>query len=123
VTSIEKDPQAAALAARGGWPPFVDLRVGDALEVLDEAGAFDLVLTDAQGGKWIGLDRTIAALRPPGLLVVDDMTATPGWTAEQHTNRVTSGRPCSPAHCSPQPNSITAPESSSPPATPEPSPR
>ena len=85
VTTIEKDPQMAALAARGGWPQFVDLRVGDALEVLGETRAFDLIFADAQGGKWIGLDHTIAALGPHGLLVVDDMTATPEWTAEHHT--------------------------------------
>jgi len=40
-----------------------------------------------RGGKWAGLDRTIAALRPHGLLVVDDMNATPDWTAEQHANQ------------------------------------
>ncbi len=84
VTTIERDPQMAALAARGAWPQFVDLRVGDALEVPGEAQAFDLIFADAQAGKWIGLDQTIAALRPHGLLVVDDMTATPEWTAEQH---------------------------------------
>lgn len=87
VTTIEKDRQTAALAARGGWPPFVDLRVGDALDMPGETGAFDLIFADAQGGKWIGLDRTIGALRPRGLLVADDMTATPEWTAEQHTNQ------------------------------------
>jgi predicted O-methyltransferase YrrM len=65
----------------------VDLRTGDALEALRETATFDLIFADAQGGKWTGLDRTIAALRPHGLLVVDDMTATPGWTAEQHTRQ------------------------------------
>ena len=87
VTTIEKDPQTAALAAVGGLPPFVDLRAGDALEVLGEAQAFDLIFADAQGGKWTGLDRTIAALRSHGLLVVDDMTGTPEWTAEQHAKQ------------------------------------
>ncbi len=33
VITIEKDPRTAALAARGAWPQFVDLRVGDALGV------------------------------------------------------------------------------------------
>ena len=44
-----------------------------ALEMLDSAGQFDLIFADAQGGKWDGLDRAIAALRPHGLLIVDDM--------------------------------------------------
>ena len=33
----------------------------------------DLIFADAQGGKWERLDRTIDALTPGGLLVVDDM--------------------------------------------------
>jgi predicted O-methyltransferase YrrM len=81
VTSVEKDPGNAALAAAGDWPSFVRLRCGDALEVLAEGGAFDLIFADAPGGKWDGLDRTIAALRPHGLLIVDDMTPEPDWTA------------------------------------------
>lgn len=82
VTTVEQDPRTAALAARGDWPLFVDLRVGDALDVLGEGGTFDLIFADAQSGKWAGLAHTIAALRPHGLLVVDDMNVTPDWTAE-----------------------------------------
>jgi predicted O-methyltransferase YrrM len=80
VTSVEKDPANAALAAADDWPSFVRLRCGDALEALAEGGAFDLIFADAPGGKWDGLDRTIAALRPHGLLIVDDMTPLPNWT-------------------------------------------
>jgi len=80
VTSVEKDPETAAVAADGDWPSFVDLRGGDALEVLAEGGAFDMVFADAPGGKWDGLDRSVAALRPHGLLIVDDMTPEPNWT-------------------------------------------
>lgn len=87
VITVERDPQTAALAVGGVWPHFVDLRVGDALGVLGEAGAFDFIFADAPGGKWSGLDRTIAALRPHGLLVVDDMTATPEWATEQHARQ------------------------------------
>jgi predicted O-methyltransferase YrrM len=83
VLSVEKDPETAALAARGDWPGFVELRCADALAVLGEAGEFDLIFADAQGGKTEGLDRTIAALAPHGMLVVDDMTAMPAWDAEQ----------------------------------------
>ena len=80
VTSVEKDPGTAAAAAGGYWPPFVSLRCEDALDVLAEGGAFDLIFADAPGGKWVGLDRSVAALRPRGLLVVDDMTPEPDWT-------------------------------------------
>ncbi|MCW2934379.1 MAG: methyltransferase type 11 [Actinomycetia bacterium] len=80
VTSVEKDPATAAVAANGDWPSFVDLRRGEALEVLGESGTFDLIFADAPGGKWEGLDRSVAALRPHGLLIVDDMTPEPDWT-------------------------------------------
>jgi predicted O-methyltransferase YrrM len=80
VTSVEKDPGTAAAAAGGYWPPFVSLRCDDALDVLAEGGVFDLIFADAPGGKWEGLDRSIAALRPRGLLIVDDMTPEPYWT-------------------------------------------
>ena len=42
-------------------------------------GAFDLIFADAQGGKAEGLDLTIAALRPRGILVVDDMRPAEDW--------------------------------------------
>jgi len=87
VLSVEKDPETAALAARGDWPGFVELRCADALAVLGEAGEFGLIFADAQGGKWQGLDRTIAALAPHGLLVVDDMTAMPDWDAGQRAKQ------------------------------------
>jgi demethylmenaquinone methyltransferase/2-methoxy-6-polyprenyl-1,4-benzoquinol methylase len=87
VVTVEKDPATAALAARGDWPGFVELRCADALAVLDDAHDLDLIFADAQGGKWEGLDRTIAALAPHGLLVVDDMTATPAWDDEQRARQ------------------------------------
>jgi predicted O-methyltransferase YrrM len=80
VTSVEKDPGTAAAAADGHWPPFVALRCDDALDVLAEGWAFDLIFADAPGGKWDGLDRSVAALRPHGLLIVDDMAPQPNWT-------------------------------------------
>lgn len=87
VTTVEIDTATAAVAARGDWPEFTDLRVGDALGLLDGPGGYDLIFADATGGKWEGLDRTIAALSPHGLLVVDDMTPAPGWDSEQHTRQ------------------------------------
>jgi predicted O-methyltransferase YrrM len=81
VITAEMDPATAEIAARGEWPEFVDLRCADALTVLGDAGEFDLIFADAPGGKWEGLDRTIGALAPRGMLIVDDMTATPQWDA------------------------------------------
>jgi predicted O-methyltransferase YrrM len=82
-----KGPGTAALAAQGDWPGFVELRCAGALDVLGEPGRFNLIFADAQGGRWEGLDRTIAALASHGILIVDDMTATPQWDAEQHAKQ------------------------------------
>jgi len=58
------------------------------MDVTRNAGRFDLIFADAQGGKWEGLDVTVAALRPGGHLLVDDMT--PGEFADEHHARKTS---------------------------------
>lgn len=68
----ERGPTAAVAAAHD-WPAWVHLEVGDALDVLGRGVRYDLVFADAPPGKWDGLDRTVAALAPGGVLVVDDM--------------------------------------------------
>lgn len=73
IVSIEQAPSSAALAARHSWPAIVELRLGDAEELLPELGSFDLVFADAEGGKWSGLGLTLDSLRPGGVLLVDDM--------------------------------------------------
>ncbi|MGP3958278.1 O-methyltransferase [Nonomuraea sp. 3N208] len=84
VTTIERDLGRAGLVAGGDWPEFVDFRTGDALELLPGLGTYDLVFADAEAGKQVGLELTIAALSPRGVLVVDDMVPAPGvvWDAE-----------------------------------------
>jgi demethylmenaquinone methyltransferase/2-methoxy-6-polyprenyl-1,4-benzoquinol methylase len=75
VVSLEKDDALAesAMAAVANWPHGVSIGHGDALEILPHVGAFDLVFADAEGGKAEGLDLTLAAVAPGGILVVDDM--------------------------------------------------
>jgi demethylmenaquinone methyltransferase/2-methoxy-6-polyprenyl-1,4-benzoquinol methylase len=87
VVTVEHDPSLAAAARAATWPPFVELVEGDVLDVLGGLGSFDLVFADAQGGKWEGLDRTVAALRPGGVLVVDDMRPQPSWTDAQRSRQ------------------------------------
>jgi demethylmenaquinone methyltransferase/2-methoxy-6-polyprenyl-1,4-benzoquinol methylase len=87
VTTVEGDPDTARLARQGSWPGFVELREGDALDVLREGATFDLIFADAPGGKHEGLGLTIAALNPRGLLIVDDMTPVPQWPAELHARQ------------------------------------
>ncbi|MDQ1445047.1 MAG: hypothetical protein QOI20_1511 [Acidimicrobiaceae bacterium] len=87
IVSVESDPAVAALVVAVDWPPFVRLVEGDVLDVLEDLGTFDLVFADAQGGKWEGLDRTIAVLRPGGVLVVDDMRPLSSWSDGQRSKK------------------------------------
>ncbi|MYS80281.1 hypothetical protein [Embleya scabrispora] len=50
--------------------------IGDAVALLPTLGTFDLIFADADGGTWHSLDLTIDALRPGGVLFVDDMDLT-----------------------------------------------
>lgn len=73
VITVELDPEVQAIAHEEGWPASVHFVLGDGAEVVAETEAFDLVFADAPGGKLTNLSGTIAALRPSGVLVVDDM--------------------------------------------------
>lgn len=88
VVTVEIDAATAALAAQYPWPSWVRLLTGDAMEVTRTAGSFDLIFADAQGGKWEGLDTTVAALRSGAHLLVDDMT--PDEFADDHHARKTA---------------------------------
>lgn len=86
VVSVELSPDLAAVAGAAEWPPFVRLEIADALEVVARGERYDLIFADAQGGKWEGLDDTIASLRPTGLLLVDDMTP-PEFMNDEHREK------------------------------------
>jgi predicted O-methyltransferase YrrM len=87
VVTIERDPRLAAVAAQQGWPGYVKVCVGNALDLLDGAATFDLIFADAMAGKWKGLDQTLASLKPGGLLVVDDMNPAPEVTTDLTTEQ------------------------------------
>ena len=91
VVSVEHDPDVAALASAAHWPTFVTITVGDAVSLLPGLGDFDLIFADSEGGKWEGLDLTLAALRPRGQLIVDDMTP-PEWLSDNHRAKTTETR-------------------------------
>ncbi len=91
VTSVELEPEVAAAAAQQDWPPYVQLEVGDALEVLRRQRGWSLIFADAQGGKWEGLDDTIDALEPGGVLLVDDMAPTE-FTNDLHRDKTAEVR-------------------------------
>jgi predicted O-methyltransferase YrrM len=71
--SVELDRATAAVAATGAWPAWLRFEADDAERALARLGGFDLIFADAPGGKWTGLDLTIAALNPGGVLLLDDM--------------------------------------------------
>ncbi len=73
VVSVELDPVMQEIARRGDWPAWVRFALGDAAELVADLGRFDLIFADAPGGKLFKLRRTLAALAPRGILLVDDM--------------------------------------------------
>jgi predicted O-methyltransferase YrrM len=73
VMSVELDRERAAITRTGGWPDWVSIIVGDGTELIRTLGSFDLIFADTPGGKIYDLQTTIAALRPGGVVLVDDM--------------------------------------------------
>ena len=73
VFTVDIDAGIQEIAKRGKWPPYVRFLLGDAAELLPTLGHFDLVFADAPGGKLFELRRTLDALAPRGVLLVDDM--------------------------------------------------
>jgi predicted O-methyltransferase YrrM len=73
VYTVDTNQEMLATVATAGWPDYVEFVCDDGAHAVVEFAPLDLVFADAQGGKLDGLDRTIAALAPGGVLVVDDM--------------------------------------------------
>lgn len=73
VVSVELDPEQAVIVQAAGWPDWVSIVVGDSAELAGTLGSFDLIFPDTPGGKVYNLSATIAALRPGGVLLLDDM--------------------------------------------------
>jgi len=73
VVTIELDDDVQQTTRSAPWPPWVRFESGDGAEMVGSLGQFDLIFPDAPGGKLFKLRRTVAALRPGGVLIVDDM--------------------------------------------------
>lgn len=73
VHTVDTDTALLSSTAAAGWPDYVRFVEGDGARIVRELARVDLVFADAVGGKIDGLDGTIDALRPGGMLVVDDM--------------------------------------------------
>jgi predicted O-methyltransferase YrrM len=73
LTTVELSPELVTAFRETPWPAFVEILEGDAAVLLPTLGRFDLIFADAVAGKWTGLDLTLDALAPGGILLVDDM--------------------------------------------------
>lgn len=78
VRSVESDAALVASVRGLGWPATISIIEADALGEVAEPAGYDLVFADAQGGKLTGLELTVSALRPGGILIMDDMDPVPG---------------------------------------------
>ncbi len=89
LVSVDTDdgPQAIARDVLGA-----DARVTFVLEdggaVLErtDPGTYDLIFADAWPGKFSHLDEALAALRPGGIYVVDDLLPQPNWPDGHQAN-------------------------------------
>jgi predicted O-methyltransferase YrrM len=73
VFTVDTNEELLVTVAAAGWPGYVQFVHDDGAHAVREFAPFDLVFADAAGGKLEGLDGTIDALAPGGVLVVDDM--------------------------------------------------
>jgi predicted O-methyltransferase YrrM len=73
VVTVDVDEALQRQVRSASWPSYVLVELGDGEALLPTLGIFDVIFADAPGGKTSGLGATIEALRPGGLLVVDDM--------------------------------------------------
>jgi predicted O-methyltransferase YrrM len=83
VISLEVDAVLGEAAKDWPMPSYVQLVVGEAAQAIEPLGSFDLVFADAAPFKYDHIERVVEVLRPGGLLVVDDLEATPRTTELQ----------------------------------------
>ncbi len=82
--SLDADERVLGVAqSHLGADPRAQFAIADAGAMLTGAPprVFDMIFADAWAGKFSHLDEALAALKPGGLYVVDDLTPEPGWPA------------------------------------------
>lgn len=86
LVSIENDPACIAIAREFlGEDPRLTLLCEDADAWLNRNEAqFDFIFADTWAGKYRLLDAALAALKPGGLYVVDDLLPQPNWPDGHH---------------------------------------
>jgi predicted O-methyltransferase YrrM len=87
VVTVENDGNVSRAAAMWPWPSYVHIVTADALEILATLGTFDLVFADAAPVKYGHGESLVGALRPAGVLVIDDLRAGEKTTDEERTEK------------------------------------
>jgi predicted O-methyltransferase YrrM len=92
VISIESEQRLSKAASTWPWPANVKILTADALDVLATVGTFDLVFADAAPIKYGNIGTVLSALRPGGVLVIDDLVSDSKTTDQQQTEKDTLRR-------------------------------
>jgi|GEM_PF-785283 Predicted O-methyltransferase len=87
VISIEADQRLSKAAATWPWPAYVKILTADAIEALSTVGTFNLVFADAAPIKYGNIEPVLRALRPGGLLVIDDLVSDSKTTEQQQNEK------------------------------------
>jgi predicted O-methyltransferase YrrM len=90
LTSVDNDGAVQRIAREFlGKDRRLNLVKSDGLEFLERQApeSFDLVFADAMPGKYEGLEKALAVVKPGGFYVIDDMLPQPNWP-EGHAARV-----------------------------------
>ena len=84
--TVESDERLSEVTKKWSWPSFVRLLRADATEVTLPT-KYDLIFADAAPIKYGHISSSVAALRPGGILVVDDLHAGPRTTDSERSEK------------------------------------
>lgn len=84
--TVESDERLWEVTRQWPWPSFAHLLRADATE-LTLPTKYDLIFVDAAPIKYGHISRAVAALRPGGILVVDDLHAGPRTTDSERSEK------------------------------------
>ncbi len=89
LTTVDKDTTVSSIARRHlGGDKRIEFVTADAEVFLQNVGVeqFDFIFADTFPGKFMLLDKALAALKIGGLYVIDDLLPQPGWDDNHQEN-------------------------------------
>lgn len=90
LVTVDKEAAVSAIAQRHlGSDKRVEFVIADAEIYVQNLGTnrFDFIFADTFPGKFLHLDKALAALKVGGLYIIDDLLPQPGW-GENHQEKV-----------------------------------